>query len=438
MSGIDQYTVLCLHADLSGNPDSSSRNHVQLAHGNAQIVSSQSKFGTGSMRFNAASGDYYVSSSSADFDFGSADFTIDWWAYEVQSVQPITHVARDSTSTWPPFILSYNGSIWMSSNGQAWDIAANRTFGSPVYNQWSHLQIGRYNQTFLAFRDGVLTDTWSSPLAFPIDPNPLSIGSSQNSASLMNGCIDELRVSKGICRNTSNFTPPTAAYFAPIPTSTYGSIVASATGNGQTYIDLIDPTGVACDTYHIEFINAVSNIDLTPSAGAALTIYVSYDGGATFKTDAHYMSVGQSNFPGESNSLFNPQPYGLGVPQTLEMGLRVGIDAGDYAAYGLTGRAEIVSNGGATIYNSIANRGAIGGSSNTPRASGTLPSSQVGQAWFPNDGSQYFHWAVPVIYTGHYDGNIGAQPNAFRLKMDGAGNPSAVLAAGSYRLRRMN
>ena len=440
MSGIDSNTVLCLHADSSGNADASASGHTQTAHGSASISSTQSEFGGASMKFTQSTGDYYTSSNSADFDFGAGDFTIDWWAYEISGGSlPVTHIARDNTTTIPPFILSYNGAIWMSSNFSAWDIAAGKTFGAPIFSTWNHLAISRQGGTFYTFRNGVLQDTWTSSLAFPADTNPLSIGACQGGASYMNGYIDELRVSKGIARWTANFTPPTLAYSAPPPTTiTYGTVVASAVGSGQSHIDLIDTATTQAAHYQIEFDNAVSDIDLIPSAGAALTIYVSYDGGVTFKTDAHYMSVGQSNFAGESNSLYQPEPYGFGVPQNLEMGFRVGVDAGDYAAYGLTGRAEICSNGGATIYNSIANRGAIGGPASNIRATGTLPAAKVGQKWLPSDGSQYFHWCVPVIYTGHYDGNIAGQPNAFRLKMDGAGNPAALIAGGKFRLRRMD
>lgn len=439
MSNIDQYTVLCLHGDISTNPDSSNSNHAQTAHGSVSISTSQSKFGGASLKFTASTADYYSSATSSDFDFGTGDFTIDWWAYEVSTAQPITHIAREKTATYPPFILSYNGTIWMSSNGTSWDIAASKTFGSPVFNAWSHLAISRQGSTFYTFRDGVQQDTWTSTLSLPTNSNPLSIGACQNGASYMNGYIDELRVSKGIARWTANFTPPTSAYSVAPPTVVnYGTVVASATGSGQSYIDLIDASTASCDTYQLEFINAVSDIELIPQAGAALTVYVSYDGGATFKTDAHYVSVGQSNFAGESNSLYLPLPCGFGLPQSLNMGLRVGADAGDYTAYGLTGQATIFSKGGATIYTSIANKGAIGGASNAIRGVGTLPTAAVGNRWFPSNGSQYFHWAIPIIYSGHYDGSIGNLPNAFRLRMDGGGNSTALIAGGTFRLRRMN
>lgn len=444
MPGNDQYTKLLLHCDGADGstsvPDSSASLHAQTAHGSCRLSAAQAKFGSASLKFTSSTSDWLSVSNSDDFNFGSGDFTIDWWAYETESAQPVTHIARERTATYPPFILSYNGTIWMST-GSSWDIAAGKSFGPPVFNAWSHLEIGRQGGVFYAFRDGVLRDSWSSPLAFPANSNPLSIGVCQNGASHMNGYLDEIRISKGICRHTADFTPETEPYSAPPPPPVplYGQVVASAAASNSPYIDLIDPYPQPCDHYQIEFIHAVSDIETPPNAqaGAVLTAYVSTDGGQSFHAGG-YNNTGHSNFPGESNPTYNPQPKGFGTPQSLSLGMRLSVDSGDLPGYGATGIADIFNAGGHTIYTVKGYKGAIGGASNTPRAAGTWPPSQVGSPWFPSDGAQYFHWAVPIDYAGHFDGAEGQRPNAFRLTMNGGGNNTAVIESGIFKLRRMD
>ncbi|HPC33867.1 MAG TPA: hypothetical protein PL061_13005, partial [Syntrophales bacterium] len=68
MSGIDSYTKSCLHF----------QNRVWTFYGNAQIDTAQKPFGTGSLLLDG-SGDYIGTVDSPDFDFGTGDFTIDFW-----------------------------------------------------------------------------------------------------------------------------------------------------------------------------------------------------------------------------------------------------------------------------------------------------------------------------------------------------------------------
>ena len=80
---VDAYfsdVVLLLHM---GGTDGSTtftdeKGHTVTANGDAQIDTAQSKFGGASALFDG-SGDYLSVADSADFEFGSSDFTIDGW-----------------------------------------------------------------------------------------------------------------------------------------------------------------------------------------------------------------------------------------------------------------------------------------------------------------------------------------------------------------------
>ena len=74
-------TVLLLHCDGTDGAttftDSSDTSHTVTANGNAQIDTDQSKFGGASGLFDGT-GDYLSIPDSADWDFGTGDWTIDF------------------------------------------------------------------------------------------------------------------------------------------------------------------------------------------------------------------------------------------------------------------------------------------------------------------------------------------------------------------------
>ena len=433
MSAITTSTKLMLHAqslaDVCG--------HTQIAFGGASVSTLQSKFGSSSFKFTQSTGDHITSSNSSDFDFGAGDFTIDFWAYEQSAALPLTSIAREKTATYPPFIINYNGTVWMSSNGVAWDIAAGKTFGARVFDTWQHLEISRQGNTFRTFRNGVMQDTWTSTLAFPTNSNPLAIGTCQNGGSYFNGYMDEIRIDKGVCRHSANFTPETAEYTALtlIAPAISGNIVASVAVNSDVaHVDLIDTSATPSGRYQLEWAHVVSDVETNtpPTLGAALTAFVSVDGGATFLTGPNYHNAGQSIFTGETNPAYllarvsGGQPQGISTLglQRLDLGMRLSIDAGDFKEYGSTGTADVFNRGGHTIYTSVGYKGAGGGN--------------AGGSWFPANAPQYFHWPIPIMYVGHFDGALGQQPNAFRLTMGGSGLSAPKIRSGVFILRRLN
>ncbi|MFZ2189017.1 MAG: IPT/TIG domain-containing protein [Candidatus Moraniibacteriota bacterium] len=215
--GIDSYTKLSLHADGTNNStafaDSETTPKTVTANGDAKILTNQSKFGGASGYFDGT-GDFLTVPTSADFNFGSGDFTVDWWEYRTSSTAGKPAIARDTTSSYQSFLFGYasgaNLLIYMSSGG-AWDVSVGRTLGAITLNQWVHLAVVRSGNTFYAFKNGVQTDTWTSSLSLAANANPLSIGRYNNNKDFQ-GYIDEVRISKGIARWTANFTPSTSPY----------------------------------------------------------------------------------------------------------------------------------------------------------------------------------------------------------------------------------
>ena len=195
-------TVLLLHCDDDGVVDSSPREHVPTVIGD--LSSTTSKFGSRSMRSQT---DY---NHHTDWEFGTGDFTIDWWMYQTityGSGKDIISANRLAATSWLVRITSA-GLLFYHDGTVIVNISYN---GSEVLNTWQHWAVVRDGDDIYWFLNGVQqgsTDTGN--LARSIDGSSyLRIwGDSVDP----DGYIDEVRISKGAAIWTSNFTPSTVAY----------------------------------------------------------------------------------------------------------------------------------------------------------------------------------------------------------------------------------
>ncbi len=238
MAGIDSYTKLMLHCDgddaSTSFPDSSSSNHTVTANGNAQVdvLTPETK------KFDQAclldgTGDYLSTPEHDDWDFGSGDWTIDFW------VRFLTSYASWSEEEKPVFVSHCDGSfnnrlhvnwygglnIYCTVGGT--NKADYKVNWSPNIDQWYHLAFERSGTGAYIFIDGVsqsLTETksWGSDSLDNINGN-LNIGwlGVSGSGYILKGWMDEVRISKGIARWTSDFTPPTEEYSEPAVTGQF-------------------------------------------------------------------------------------------------------------------------------------------------------------------------------------------------------------------------
>lgn len=210
---------------------------------------------------------YYITApASTDFDFGSGAFTIGWYESRINVSAAAATLARDATSSYPPFLLGYlnaatkNMEIYMSSNGSSWNIANGVSMGQVKASRWTHYEISRdANGWFYAFVDGKLVSTWHSALAFPANANPLSVGRTQNVNYAYMG-IDELYIYKGKCLHTKDFTPPQIEKTIYLTEDYWANTAQNRTGT-----------------------NLTSNIAVTPSYGTeAVTLTVVNSGAAGY------------------------------------------------------------------------------------------------------------------------------------------------------------
>lgn len=204
--------------------DSSLSSLTLTPYGNVQISTSQSKFGGSSASFDG-NGDYITIPTGAHTNFGTGDFTIECW-FRVNDLNGNCGIfgwqANQSGSDPIVRLGVLSGVVNFAYRGGAYTSAPGLNSQSSInVNQWYHVAVCRNNNVMRLYLDGVLQEehTPSSPatLNAPFSANIGAIPFDGSAQWFFNGYIDDLRVTKGIGRYTSNFTPPSTTLPAIIP-----------------------------------------------------------------------------------------------------------------------------------------------------------------------------------------------------------------------------
>jgi hypothetical protein len=217
--GVDSYTKLLLHFD--NNVIDSESTPKTVTNNNVTFSDSIKKFGSHAAIFNGTSA-YLTVPDSDDFNLSNVNFTIDLWVrfntlFGLDGYQMFITQKIDNNN----FMRFYKERsdklvIEVVTNGVITTQITTQS-NSLNINQWYHIAFVRSGSTPYIFIDGV-----SQPL-FIIYPfgtfgnynDVLYIGVDFNgTTSFIDGKIDELRISKGVARWTSNFTPPSSPYSA--------------------------------------------------------------------------------------------------------------------------------------------------------------------------------------------------------------------------------
>jgi hypothetical protein len=187
--------------------------------GNAQISTSVFKYGTGSMYFDGA-GDYLLSGNTTAGNFGTGDFTIEYWfnagtqgTCYVPQVGTLDSASADGTWRFGTWLSNgHAGGVFFAYNSGASFTDITFTDTSPNDNTWHHLACTRQNGTVKAFLDGNQVGS-SYTVTQNFKANRIVVGAELYSPTYYTGYIDDLRITKGYARYTANFTPPTQAFF---------------------------------------------------------------------------------------------------------------------------------------------------------------------------------------------------------------------------------
>lgn len=200
--------------------DSSPSPKTVTALGTASISTTQSKFGSASASFTGGGTRAVAVSHHADLNLSSGDFTIEFWFY--LSALGFFHLVNkdgvDGTSN-PSYAVTAStntGKIGLqlgSGNGLS---GLQEFYGDGsglAINAWHHAAFSRSGSTVYGFLNGALQFATAQTVSMVDGGKPLNIGARYNGTSLqLNGFIDEFRITKGVARYTSAFTPPAAPF----------------------------------------------------------------------------------------------------------------------------------------------------------------------------------------------------------------------------------
>ena len=188
-----------------GSVDNAMMNDLETV-GNAQISTSVSKFGGGSISLPTSA--ELLSPSTPNLLLGST-YTIEGW------FRPAS-----SSTSWSPFrtILSNGQTVhWVRILSSQWyfssaDPAGNfESLGGGTVNfgAWQHVAICVQNNNAVLYVDGISV---ASRTLNPMIPTTFPYSRITSGGGLGTDYIDDLRITKGVARYTANFTPPAAPF----------------------------------------------------------------------------------------------------------------------------------------------------------------------------------------------------------------------------------
>jgi len=199
-------TVLLINGTNSAIFDHTAKNVMETT-GDTKISTAQSKFGGSAIYFDGT-GDSLLFPNPVIHRFGTGDFTVELWVYPVAWDSNMVVVMGNGSTGFG--IQKYGGgstgNIGVIING-AWAIT-DATL--PTTGQWTHIAVTRTSGTLRFFVNGSVSGSTPSNTS-DISGGISGIGG-YSGQTYYNGYMDELRITKGVARYTTTFTPPTKAF----------------------------------------------------------------------------------------------------------------------------------------------------------------------------------------------------------------------------------
>jgi hypothetical protein len=198
--------------------DNAMMNNLETV-GNAQISTAVSKFGGGSMAFDGTD-DRLVQNSSPQIAFGTGDFTVEAWIYSLDVSSAIQRGWLQTSSTAGGLATGFSDGVTFvfgtpNGNGTINAIVGGTNYassgGAVSLSTWTHIAVTRASGAVKLFVNGTSVASGTGNTA-NLSGQFICIGGYYSTAYLYNGYIDDLRITNGYARYTSNFTPPTAAF----------------------------------------------------------------------------------------------------------------------------------------------------------------------------------------------------------------------------------
>ena len=221
--------------------------------------------------------EYLSIADSADFTFGTGDYTMEAWIYPTSTGSyPVIIAQYENTSTTSSWFFSLGNNsttVEYYANGPDGNLSPNLSGGTAPLNTWTHVAVTRSGSTVRLFVNGSQVDsgTWSN--THRDSSLSVTIGASSGGGYKFSGNISNVRVVKGTALYTSDFTPPSS----PLTAVTNTKLLCC---QGGTNVD----ASPSAHTFQV-----IIGVPTLTSVGPSATKYFEFDG------SNDYVDIGASS-----------------------------------------------------------------------------------------------------------------------------------------------
>jgi hypothetical protein len=201
---------------------------------------------------------------------------------------------------------------------------------------WTHVAVTRVGTAFKLYIDGTLAASGTSSEAFDFSPTATYIGKNgwDGAAGELNAYIDDFRITKGLARYTSDFTPPISASPIGLPTPVdvrYSQVALLINADGAAVVDESTPA----KTLSSVGLASLSSVDSKVGSGG---LY--FNGAGSYFSTPHntVLSLAGSDFTIEAWVNTNTI---ASVRSIIRKGVSVTYDTGYFAGLDATGKPFI-------------------------------------------------------------------------------------------------
>ena len=216
--------------------------------------------------------EYLSIADSADFSFGTGDYTMEAWIYPTSTGSyPVIIAQYENTSTTASWFFSLGNNtttVEYYAYSPDGNLSPYLSGGTAPLNTWTHVAVTRSGSTVRLFVGGSQVDsrTWSN--AHRDSSLSVTIGASSNGLYKFSGNISNVRVVKGTALYTSDFTPPSS----PLTAVTNTTLLCC---QGGTNVD----ASPSAHTFQV-----IIGVPTLTSVGPSATKYFEFDGSNDYVT----------------------------------------------------------------------------------------------------------------------------------------------------------
>lgn len=181
------------------------RGHAATRIGNTVTSNAQAKFGSTSLSFDGASALSFA--AAPNLAMGAGDFTMETWAFQTARSAGSSLITASTGSGSSGIVMQVGATGLLTGSTASAGIGGG---GAVPLNQWAHLAFSKNSGTLRMYINGALVATFADSNNYT-DQN-LWIAEFGTGSQKFTGFLDEIRLTPGVGRYPTAFTPPTAAF----------------------------------------------------------------------------------------------------------------------------------------------------------------------------------------------------------------------------------